>query len=730
MLSGYPAYPEFLLLSISIYNLIISPGEKMKKAATVLQILIIITISLSYTKAQWVRTGLNEGWVHDISFCGDKLYASTLGGVLVSDNGIDWSQSNWGLLDGDVRAVTINSSRVFAGTQNNGVFMKDLYGLIWIPTALDDERITAMATVGENIFAGTYSSGVYRSMDNGSTWTKINTGLTELYVNCFTVKGTNIFAGAGTKVFMSSNMGTNWSTVSNGLPTNTIISLAVNGADLYAGIWANGIYTSPNDGQGWMSYGQSPQNYISSFAFSGSTMFIAGGKIFKTTIGTSTWTELKNGISSSAQIHTICVKGNALLAGDDGVGLATGLYTSTNLGDNFTSIQWATPNYHVNAIASDGGNLFAATASGIYRSTNNGVDWGKRTIHGDYVLADFSALTFRGSNYVFAGDVNGYCYVSSNSGGDFYNKGQIQEGATVSSYAFISTYVFASTKPYASGVAGGVYMSMDNGATWTAVNNGLPTLADTNTYVNCLAVVGTNLFAGTGHGVYLSTNNGTNWSKINTGLTDINVTSLAVKNSEIFAGTYGGGVFRSNNNGSSWTNANLLNYVTSLFVVDNYLFAGTSGEGVYILKDIDNTWRNVGLQNVRITGFTGSDGKLFAATQNHSVWTNGMDIVTGIEELAAGIPEAFLLNQNFPNPFNPSTTITFELPEAGEVTIKVYNILGQELITLFSGIVQSGKYSVDWNGLNDAGSPLSSGTYLYKLTAGEFTQTRKMILLK
>jgi hypothetical protein len=89
------------------------------------------------------------------------------------------------------------------------------------------------------------------------------------------------------------------------------------------------------------------------------------------------------------------------------------------------------------------------------------------------------------------------------------------------------------------------------------------------------------------------------------------------------------------------------------------------------------------------------------------------------------LPEAFSLSQNYPNPFNPSTTIEFSLPKQSKVTLTVYNILGQEVATLVSATLSAGRYSAQFNG-----SKVSSGTYIYRLTADNFIKTSKMLLIK
>ena len=106
--------------------------------------------------------------------------------------------------------------------------------------------------------------------------------------------------------------------------------------------------------------------------------------------------------------------------------------------------------------------------------------------------------------------------------------------------------------------------------------------------------------------------------------------------------------------------------------------------------------------------------------------------VTGIgdETFSSLIPDKFEVSQNYPNPFNPSTTIKFGLPEAAFVSIKIYNILGQEVKTLLNAERSAGTYTLQWNGDNNFGHQVTSGTYIYRVVAGNNVVTKKMILLK
>jgi len=98
------------------------------------------------------------------------------------------------------------------------------------------------------------------------------------------------------------------------------------------------------------------------------------------------------------------------------------------------------------------------------------------------------------------------------------------------------------------------------------------------------------------------------------------------------------------------------------------------------------------------------------------------------------LPKAFALGQNFPNPFNPSTTIAFDIPEAREegvnVELNVYNIRGQLVRALVNEVKKPGHYAVQWNGHNEKGEVASSGVYFYRIKAGDYVATRKMVLLK
>ena len=94
------------------------------------------------------------------------------------------------------------------------------------------------------------------------------------------------------------------------------------------------------------------------------------------------------------------------------------------------------------------------------------------------------------------------------------------------------------------------------------------------------------------------------------------------------------------------------------------------------------------------------------------------------------IPETFTLFQNFPNPFNPVTSINYAIPEERFVTVSVYNVMGQKIVDLVNELNTAGYHNATWNSTDIHGYPVSSGVYIYTITAGDYYAVKKMILMK
>ena len=118
--------------------------------------------------------------------------------------------------------------------------------------------------------------------------------------------------------------------------------------------------------------------------------------------------------------------------------------------------------------------------------------------------------------------------------------------------------------------------------------------------------------------------------------------------------------------------------------------------------------------------------KVEVMSDGRTYWTDSMQvIITGVEDEVNEIPTEFALRQNYPNPFNPSTKIKYSVPQSSQVQIKVFDVLGKEIETLLNEEKSAGTYELIWNAAN-----LPSGVYFYQLKAGEYINTKKMILIK
>ena len=188
--------------------------------------------------------------------------------------------------------------------------------------------------------------------------------------------------------------------------------------------------------------------------------------------------------------------------------------------------------------------------------------------------------------------------------------------------------------------------------------------------------------------------------------------------------------------GFTWT------WHTKLFADAGGFAEHSSGEYRFVLKDTSSNWTQY---QVIITVPDNAVRAVSVRPRAYPLWTgvayyddfsvNGVDVVTSVGEngptpISSTIPSDYKLEQNYPNPFNPTTSIKYDLPKSSVVKLEIYNIVGQRMKTLVNELQAAGKWSVQWNGTDNAGVHVASGIYFYRLETLNAVLTQKMVLLK
>ena len=289
----------------------------------------------------------------------------------------------------------------------------------------------------------------------------------------------------------------------------------------------------------------------------------------------------------------------------------------------------------------------------------------------------------------------------------------------------------------------------NGGVNWTITTPpGAPNEAGS---LNGLAVIDDQMY-GFGMGntaparIRWTSNGGTTWSlAILSGLTGGYISGFAIKSDKtiMLAATGDAGssslpvIGRSSDGGNNWTNVNtgsgLTGYCTIKWVYGTnvcYITGGTGTNG-NVRRSTDggvswSTQTTDGVQNLVHMELVYSGGLVYGyAISSGGLLIKLVESPVGIDPDNQTIPVEYKLNQNYPNPFNPSTTIKYSLPKASQVTLKIYDALGNEVRSIVDKYEQAGNYVERFDG-----SELASGVYFYKLNAGDYTETKKMSLVK
>jgi len=363
--------------------------------------------------------------------------------------------------------------------------------------------------------------------------------------------------------------------------------------------------------------------------------------------------------------------GATLFAGQ----LGEGVIQSTDGGATWQVADSGLTNRDVYALTAYGPNLVAGTfGDGLFISSNGGTSW-SAVVDTLLLDPDVISLTLIGS-VVYAGTFFGYVFTTDLSDTALQSVPLSYLGDPVYTLLDVDTSLFASTYD-------GVLVSNPASAIWQQKDSSFTPV------VYCLDTCLGFLFAGTaGQGVFRSSDGGLSWDAVDSGVADPNINALVSVSGNLFAGT-NEGVFLTSNGGVSWSAVN----------------TGLTTSIVYSLGASATTL------------FLGS---------NVGIWSRPLSdmIVLAVRPPGAMQPARFSLEQNYPNPFNPTTTIRYSLPHRADVSLSVYNILGQEVARLVSGNEESGEHQVRFDATG-----IASGVYFYRLQSGPLSLTKKLVVI-
>jgi|GEM_PF-3042385 len=474
-----------------------------------------------------------------------------------------------------------------------------------------------------------------------------------------------------------------------------------------------------------------------------------GSGIFRSTDAGTTWTQLNTG-GSQKHFYSLNINHNGTIFAGSYLG---SIYRSKDNGDTWTSTKVAdgsiadTANSMVTSFTfDDSGEVYVATGlNGIFVSSDEGTTW-------ESVFTDFQypfAMAFDAQNHFLVGTYGAGMYTSTSAGSPSWTSSgfsifsyygiRILDSLTIDS-TVVDTVKNTTTTIHTTGRDSVVYTLTrygDKSFSHKIRPDTLKLQIDSVRYAK--SIIKSKTAIDTTSASYFLGANGQNYLRVNT---------IAIgANGQDFVGTEKGVYQRMTYIDSSHSRTNPVTitywqevtyrlgfeYVLSLVVTSNgHVYAGTLGNGVFGSLDSGKTWAQVDssitFKNARTALAKSPAGFLFCGTSKGGVYKSKTPVSIeppAITEKHTAIHTQFVLEQGYPNPFNPTVTIPFILNQSGRVTLKVYNTLGQVVATLHDGTLNAGQYGIPWDA-----SEFPSGVYFYRMQSASDVQTGKLILMK
>lgn len=630
------------------------------------------------------------------------------------------------------------------------------------------------------------TEGTYKSYDQGENWTLVHPTVmaTDLLImhadTSIVLVACGNLQSIGRGIYRTTDGGANWTKLTNGLPSDfggkILLHAPQNSQGLIYASIGNGYFSNAGTwlckttdyGDTWTVVNTDDystyQGWFSHFVIvqenNHDILLTAGVDVFKSTNGgtvlnqQSYWYNWDMGRTpiggpegpddySHADHHCFAVHPtdpNIVYFGNDG-----GVFRTTDFGETFEGLNggYQTQQFY-NGLQSSltdsawmiGG--FQDNASAIY---DGDLAW-IRVVGGD---GGWGAVNQQYNNILYGSLQGGRTYRSTDGGVSFVDISPNRDGRV----AFIAPYVVS---PINSDImyhgSGKPEKSTNRGTSWSYMN-GASTLTpnppismvsgnvnEDHLYITTAPVI-------TGREIFRTTDGGATFTEISAGLPDRYPTDISVGGHNdsivvvVFSGFGTPHVFRSVDHGDNWMDisGDLPDIPVNSVLIDprwhDNIYIGTD-IGMFCTTDAGANWLDynqgmIGRPIVLSLSFA-EDGYafLFAGTHGNGAFKRRLpDVPVNVDDHLTELPGEFELRQNFPNPFNPSTVIEYTIKTGAHVNLSIFDPLGRRIVTLFDGYKQAGTYKNDFDA-----SELAAGVYYYRLEAGNFSKTKKMLFLK
>ncbi len=629
---------------------------------------------------------------------GNYLFSGSENGVYRSiDAGLSWHGVNYGLHNVAVQSLAADDNNyLYAASREDGIFRKTQPQSLWVAKnqGLPTSAVMAIFTTAQGeLLAATNGYGIYRSTDQAENWSPAKNGLPNLYMNYNDIRQNStgtLFCSTGNGIYSSSDNAQSWQFI--GLANKSVSCLAISmNDDIFAGTNYSGVFRSKDGGTTWEKISAGIENLdINRLLIDETKQLVYAGTnsgLFKMPIDGASWESMGFEFKVISAI-TFNSYGDLVIGT-----LEWGAYFSKDGGINWEVINDGLTNTTVLDLFLDkNNNLVAGTGGGVF-------------------LTNFSG----GGAPMYAPKLISVKDVPADQGGKVTLKWLASSLDKDSDIAYYS--IWRALPDETNSVPDGWEWITDMPA------HGFPVYSYTaGTLFDSTATIdGKHFFMVSAHtgaeNIFYDSNFEDGYSIDNLAPGKPQNLAAKVENTDI--------VLNWNANSEtdlkayyiySSSDANIdFPQMQPLGITSDTTFthlAAPAGEKIYYTVFAVDLHGNISKEGAQVTA----------------------EIATGVrDEYIAGFPQEFRLYQNHPNPFNPATTITFDVPVRGFVTIRVIDYLGREISVLQNGVLAAGRYSKTWSAQDQP-----SGVYFYQLTiAGDspngqklFQQTKKMMLIK